>query len=96
MADPTPTTVMTTAQLWTILIPVIATSIVLPMWNMWLASQNAKNAAKVAEANKNAIAMVAEKQEVTHAKQEETTAKVDAIHQITNSLLESQAKKDNQ
>lgn len=87
MADVPPVNVMTTAQLWTILIPVIATSIILPMWNMWITSSNAVQAAKAADDNKKAIAVVAENQEATHAKQDETTAKVEEIHKITSMLV---------
>ena len=73
------TVVFSWAQFLTVVIPLVASSVILPMWNRWMQSRDQKE-------NRKALALVAVNQQVTSAKVDEQAQHIEAIHIATNSM----------
>jgi hypothetical protein len=103
MADQTPVTPMGTGKgepahvsltvFLGFIIPLIASSIIMPMWNAWLASQHETNRAADAQKiltnqaeNKDELTQVKTEQAKVAEKAESTAAKVEEIHQTTSAI----------
>jgi len=80
-STPSPAPV-TSFQFWTGLITLLATSVILPMWQMWLSSQH--------ETNRQAdVKQVVANQIETHAAIQSAATKVEEVHEATTKVAEA-------
>lgn len=84
---------VTPLQFWSAIIPLLASSIIIPMWQMWLSSQHEANRQQDAQkviANQDKthaeITAVKVEQDKVAEKAEETANKVDLIHAKTDAI----------
>jgi len=101
VTDPTPTPSGTgnggvsPVAFWSAIITLLGSTIILPMWQMWLSNQHEINRAEQAKATTVAVAKVLDNQEQTHEaikevsmKQTEAAEKVEEVKAATNVLVD--------